>query len=143
MTTNLYELYEDLLKMNKGWNPGPLGVEYLKDVLEESEDEGIHEAVSGAIAILSNKDMAKELLMSLGWDEDLADDMLQDVSFSKSADIVYRQIQWLIDRDICPVCGGSIVADGFTDYGNGHNDLGCGWTTTKVYCEDCGETFED
>lgn len=141
--TNLYELYEDLLKMERGWNPGPLGTEYFKEVLEETDEEIIHEAVAGAIAVLTNKDKAKNLLLSLGWDEDLCNEMLENVSFSKSADMVYKEIRYLIDRNICPVCGGEIIADGFTDYGNGYNDLGCGWTTTKVYCEDCGERFDD
>ena len=141
--TDLYELYEDLLKLNRGWNPGPLGTEYFKEVLEESDEEVIHEAVAGAIAVLTTKENAKNLLLSLGWEEELCDDMLEDVSFSKSADMIYKEIDYLISRDICPVCGGSIVADGYTDYGDGHSNLGCGWTTTKVYCEDCGERFDD
>ena len=91
--TNLYELYEDLLKMNKGWNPGPLGIEYFKEVLEETDEEIIHEALAGAIAVLTNKDKAKNLLLSLGWDEDLCNEMLENVSFSKSADMVYKEIR--------------------------------------------------
>lgn len=142
--TDLYELYEDLLKMNRGWNPGPLGIEYFQDVLEETVDiESIQEAVAGAIAILSNKDKAKELLLSLGWDEDLCDDMLEDVSFEKSADMVVKEIDYLVSQNICPVCSGKIITDGYIDYGNGDNDMGCGWTTTKVYCEDCGKSFDD
>lgn len=141
--TDYYELYENLLKMTRGWHPGSLALEYFQEVLEESDSDSVQEAIAGAIAVLTNKEKAKKLLLSLGWDEEIADDMLEDVSFKKSADMISREIDYLISRDICPVCGGAIVTDGYMDYGNGHSDMGCGWTTTKVYCEDCGEKFND
>lgn len=146
--TDLYELREELRGMSN--HPSKEDAEILEDVLEEVkyDNESLTEVVAIALASLTSKKEVKDDLLSLGWDEELVDSLLEDASDSQKAlkdacSYVEDEINHLISQSVCPCCGGQIVADGYTDYGNGRNDLGCGWTTTKVYCENCGEKFDD
>lgn len=146
--TDLYELKEELRGMVNHPSKEDAGI--LEEVLEEAkyDNESLTEVVAIALASLTSTKEVKDELLSLGWDEELVDTLLEDASDSSKAlkdaySYVENEIDHLISQCVCPCCGGQIVADGYTDYGNGHSDLGCGWTTTKVYCENCGERFED